>query len=88
MTAVMLLALCEMVMADDGERVGCLVNWTPQAFTRDGQMRGGITGIAYGDRGWDANRTYRQLTCIRLSSSFAVYQVGQKIPVTFRKRNL
>lgn len=64
MTAVMLLAVCELAMADDGERVGCLVNWTPQAFTRDGQTRGGLSNIAYGDRGWDANRTYRQLVVL------------------------
>lgn len=61
---VMLLAMSEVVMADDGERVGCLVNWTPQAFNRGGLTRGGISDIAYGDRGWDASRTYRQLVVL------------------------
>ena len=62
--AVMLLAMSELAMADDGERVGCLVNWTPQAFTRGGQTRGGLSDIAYGDRGWDAGSTYRQLVVL------------------------
>lgn len=63
-TALMLLAVTEQVMADDGERVGCLVNWTPQAFIRGGQTRGGLSDIAYGDRDWDAGRTYRQLVVL------------------------
>ena len=64
MTAVMLLAISEMAIADDHERRGCLVNWTPQAFARGGQTRSGIPDVAYGDRGWDANRTYRQLVLL------------------------
>ena len=44
-TVVMLLAMSELAMADDGERVGCLVNWTPQFFTSSGQIRGGMSGI-------------------------------------------
>lgn len=64
MTAVMLLAMSELVMADDGERVGCLVNWTPQVFSRGGQTRSDLSDIAYGDRGWDASRTYRQLVVL------------------------
>lgn len=64
MTAVMLLAMSELVMADEGERVGCLVNWTPQAFSRSGQTRSGLSDIGYGDRGWDASRTYRQLVVL------------------------
>ena len=63
-TAVMLLAMSGLAMADDGERVGCLVNWTPQAFTRGGQTRSGLSDIAYGDRGWDAGSTYRQLVVL------------------------
>ena len=62
MTAVMLLSVIELVMADDGGRVGCLVNWTPQAFSRGGQTRSELSDIAYADMGWDANFTYRQLT--------------------------
>lgn len=62
--AVMLLAMSELAKADDGERVGCLVNWTPQAFTRGGQTSGGLSDIAYGDRGWDAGSTYRQLVVL------------------------
>ena len=61
---VMLLAMSELAKADDGERVGCLVNWTPQAFTRGGQTRGGLSDIAYADRGWDADCTYRQLVIL------------------------
>ena len=64
LTAVMLLTMSEMVRADDHEHRGCLVNWTPQSFTRDGQTRGGMSDIAYGDRGWDACRTYRQLVVL------------------------
>jgi M6 family metalloprotease-like protein len=64
MTAVMLLAISEIAIADDHERRGCLVNWTPQAFARGGQTRSGIPDVAYGDRGWDANRTYRQLVVL------------------------
>lgn len=64
MTAVMLLAMSELVMAGDGEHVGCLVNWTPQAFSRGGQTRSDLSDIAYGDRGWDAGRTYRQLVVL------------------------
>ena len=60
MTAVMLLAMSELVMADGGGHAGCLVNWVPQAFTRGGQ----ISDIAYGDRGWDADCTYRQLVVL------------------------
>ena len=63
-TAVMLLAVCEMAMAEGHERVGCLVDWTPPSFVRSGLTRGGITNIAYGDRGWDANHTYRQLVVL------------------------
>lgn len=62
--AVMLLTVCERTMADGHERVGCLVDWTPPSFVRSGLTRGGITDIAYGDRGWDANRTYRQLVVL------------------------
>ena len=63
--AAMLLAVCEMAKADDGERVGCLVNWTPQMFTCGGQTRAASSSdIAYGDRGWDASRTYRQLVVL------------------------
>lgn len=62
--AVMLLAMSELAMADDVERAGCLVNWMPQAFTRGGQARGGLSDIAYGDRGWDAGSTYRQLVVL------------------------
>lgn len=64
LTAVMLLTMSEMVRADDHEHRGCLVNWTPQSFTHDGQTRGGMSDIAYGDRGWDACRTYRQLVVL------------------------
>ena len=60
MTAVMLLAMSELVMADGGGHAGCLVNWVPQAYTRGGQ----ISDIAYGDRGWDADCTYRQLVVL------------------------
>ena len=64
MMAVMLLAVGEMAMADEHERVGCLVDWTPPSFARSGLTRGGLTDVAYGDRGWDANRTYRQLVVL------------------------
>lgn len=64
LAAVMLLSMLEHAVADDNERVGCLVNWTPQAFTRSGQTRGGLSDIAYGDRGWDAGNTYRQLVVL------------------------
>jgi M6 family metalloprotease-like protein len=64
MMAVMLLAVGEMAMADEHERVGCLVDWTPPSFVRSGLTRGGLTDVAYGDRGWDANRTYRQLVVL------------------------
>ena len=64
LAAVMLLTMSEMAMADDHEHRSCLVNWTPQTFTRGGQTRGGMSDIAYGDRGWDASRTYRQLVVL------------------------
>ena len=70
LTAVMLLAICEMTMADDHERMGCLVNWTPQSFVRSGQTRSSISDITYGDRGWDAGRTYRQLVVLVSFSAF------------------
>ena len=38
---------------------GCLVNWNPRSFTRSA-----ADGVAYGDRGWDASRTYRQLVVL------------------------
>ena len=64
MAVIMLLTISEMVMADDHERIGCLVNWAPPSFTRGGQTRSSISDIAYGDRGWDASRTYRQLVVL------------------------
>lgn len=63
-TALMLLAMTEMVMADDVVRAGCYVNWSPQAFARSSQTRIGLSDVPYGDRGWDANRTYRQLVVL------------------------
>lgn len=62
--AVMLLAVCETSWAQGYDRVGCLVDWTPPAFARGAESRGGLDGIAYGDRAWDANRTYRQLVVL------------------------
>ena len=56
---VMLVTAWETVVADDQGRTGCLVDWTPPTFAR-----GGSTDIAYGDRGWDATRTYRQLVVL------------------------
>ena len=64
LTAVMLLSMSEIAMADDHERIGCLVNWTPQSFTREAQTRSSLSDIAYGDRGWDAGSTYRQLVVL------------------------
>ena len=64
MAVIMLLAVCETAVADDYGRGGCLVNWTPRSFIRGAQTRSGATDIAYSDRGWDANRTYRQLVVL------------------------
>ena len=64
LTVVILMAACDMATAQDLERVGCFVDWTPQWSDRGGQTRGGISDIAYGDRGWDAGRTYRQLVVL------------------------
>ena len=61
---VMLVAMSGMVIADDLERAGCLVNWTPRSFTRGGLTPSDVTDITYGDRGWDASRTYRQLVVL------------------------
>lgn len=62
LTAMLLLAVCEMTKADD--HVGCLVNWTPPSFAHSGETRSSMEEIDYGDRGWDANRTYRQLVVL------------------------
>lgn len=64
LTAVMLLTISGMATAGDHECRGCLVNWTPQSFARGGQTRSSMSDIAYGDRGWDAKRTYRQLVVL------------------------
>lgn len=59
----MLVAMCEMVMADGHMRRGCLVNW--QGHARQGTLsRSGQDGIAYADIGWDGERTYRQLVVL------------------------
>ena len=61
--AVMLLAMCHMAMADGHMRYNCLANWNgplgPRAGSRIGQ-----NDIAYGDMGWDAERTYHQLVVL------------------------
>ena len=59
-----ILAVCMTAKADGYERGGCLVNWTPGTIVQGAQTRSGATDIAYGDRGWDAGRKYRQLVVL------------------------
>ena len=63
-SAVVLLAIGETVMAQGHERRGCLVNWTLPSFAGGGQTRSGMTDIPYGYWKWDVGRTYRQLVVL------------------------
>lgn len=61
--AVMLVAMSEVAMADGFLRYNCLAGWNGPLGSRV-MTRAGQSDIAYGDIGWDAGRTYRQLVVL------------------------
>ena len=77
MTAVMLLTMSELVMAGDGEHVGCLVNWEPQAFFRGGQTRSGLSDMTGSSGRNEGHTAFREATRMMMEEhpgiDFSVY---------------
>ena len=63
MLAMMLSVMSVSVVADDTVRYNCLANWNGHLGSR-AATRIGQSDIAYGDMGWDAERTYHQLVVL------------------------